>query len=116
MPRSARPLRRFLDVISRIGKLEGSRIGKLEGSEVPVSWMVQRYLIPHFKRPSFKLDPRLVDRIIEQNAEQIAWMSEKLGFDLGTIGRDTDEAPRQHEPIDDDMDRFLFALVSNSPR
>lgn len=99
---------RAVDILEAI-----NRIAKEKKSATPTNWFCNEYLLPHFHGPSFEVDQAVIKRLIEKNADQIVWMSQKLGLDLLAVAPPLSDRARRPDPIDNEMAGLIYSLFSD---
>jgi hypothetical protein len=90
-----------------------SRIARAEEFDRQYGWLFEQFLLPNLGGAPFRLAPSILDAVVEENADQLAWLSDRLGADILA----SEEPERQADasppaPIGEPMARLLFALAA----
>jgi hypothetical protein len=89
-----------------------SRIGRAEGFDRQYGWLVEQFLLPNLGGAPFRLDPAILDAVVEENADQLAWLSEKLNVDVAAPAEPAQASTEPRAPLDDGTARLVFSLVA----
>jgi hypothetical protein len=89
-----------------------SRIGRAEKFDRQYGWFLEQFLLPNLGGAPFRLGPDILDAVVEENAHQLAWLSERLNVDIAAPAAPAHTSIEHRAPMDEATARLVFSLVA----
>lgn len=90
-----------------------NRAARAKDFDRQYGWLLESFLLPHLHGASFRLDAGLLDAVVAENADQLAWLSQRLGVDVLALSRPEERVSPDHQaPMPEPTAQLMFALAA----